>query len=436
MKTSNRLAWMLFVSRRFARVDRQGRSALTSYLSALGIAFGVMTLIVVMAVMNGFQLGYIESILEISSYHIRANVVDAKTGQSFYNVASENEKIRLVSPFYEEQALVVGRNSRQQAAMLRFVQGDIMQHDKEFASQLTLIAGTFDVGKNKTVIGSTLARTLGVRIGDTIDILAMSGSSEVDLFSESRIYEVSGIFASDYAEINSTFMFFSLETAQEVLGEFSIPQYGIKLYNAESDYVALAELHEIATEQNIENDIRFESWRSYNRAFFGALRVEKILLMLLVFMIFIVVGVNIFNSMRRMVFERREEIAVLTALGSTSLNIQSIFILRGLIIGLTGALSGLILGVFVSLNMDVVFVGISKIVYYFQYAFVMIVNSENAYLVTENPMFSFYARIPTRMDVVETTLITLFGLFSALSASWVASRRILKLFAAEVLRYE
>ncbi len=436
MKITNKFSWMIFVLNRFARVDRQGKNSITLHLSSLGIAFGVMTLIVVMAVMNGFQLGYIESILEISSYHARIESSSLENAHKIENLVSENKRVRSVSPFYEAQALVVGKSSRQQASMLRFVPDDIIEKDTGFASELSIIAGKFDIEKGKTVIGSSLARSLGVSVGDTINILAMSGSTNVDLFSDSREFKISGIFSSDYAEINSAFMFFSLETAFQILGSDIIPLYGVKIINSEMDTIFLAEIRTLLQQENMLEHVTLESWRSYNRAFFGALRVEKILLMILVFMIFIVVGVNIFNSMRRMVFERREEIAVLTALGSTSRNIQAIFIFRGLFIGLTGALTGLLLGILISQNMDTVFIIISRITYYVQYFFTLIFNASNVYLVTENPMFSFYAQIPTRMDVSETVSITLFGLLSALCASWVASRKILKLFAAEVLRYE
>ena len=164
--------------------------------------------------------------------------------------------------------------------------------------------------------------------------------------------------------------------------------------------------------------------------------MEKNLLMFVVLMIFLVVGVNIFNSMRRMVFERREDIAVLSALGATNFRIQAIFILRGLLIGVSGAFIGLLLGILISINMSTVFMIISKSVYFVQYFFTMIFNNSNLDLVTENPMFMYYAEISTRMKFNETALITLFGLLSALVASWCASKKILKLFAAEVLRYE
>lgn len=433
MKLQNKLAWMIFVSRRFARVDRSGRSALTAFLSSLGIAFGVMTLIVVLGVMNGFQSGYIESILEISSYHVRAIPKTPQAAEDFLQVAQDDSLVRSITPLMEAQALVVGNDSRQQAALLRFVPDNILQIDPGFSSQIDIISGDFDVTNNQVVIGITLARALGVVPGDMITVLALSGSSDVDLISDSRLFTVAGVFISSYAEINSTFLFFSLETGRNLLGEDIQPFYGIKLINSEQDGYFLSNIY---NQLDLENSLLIESWRSYSRSFFGALRLEKNLLMMIVFLIFIVVGVNIFNSMRRMVFERREEIAVLSALGSHPSKIQAIFVFQGLLIGLFGAISGLLLGMLLSVQMDTVFMLISKTIYYIQYFFVKIFDPTNLYYVTENPMFMFYAQIPTHMNFGETALITLFGILSAVVAAWFASTRILKLSTAEVLRYE
>ena len=436
MKKNKNFAWMLFVSKRFAKVDRKGLSALTASLSSLGIAFGVMTLIVVMAVMNGFQSGFIESILEISSFHARAIVENQEDFTVVENLLSKNKHVNAVIPFYDAQGLVVGNNTRQQSAFLRFLPENILEQDDGFAEQVSMSIGEFDLSENKTVIGYSLAKALNVRVGDTINIFAMSGSSDVNLISDSRVFEVSGIFTSDYSEINSSFMFFSLDVGKNVLGENAIPHVGIKLANSEKDALVIAQIRKGLEKNQTENSVHMESWRDYNTAFFGALRMEKNLLMFVVLMIFIVVGVNIFNSMRRMVFERREDIAVLSALGATNSRIQAIFILRGLLIGVSGAVVGLLLGVLISVNMDTVFMIISKAVYWVQYFFTMIFNKDNLSLVTENPMFMYYAEIPTVMKFSETALITAFGLLSALLASWIASKKILKLFAAEVLRYE
>ena len=142
-------------------------------------------------------------------------------------------------------------------------------------------------------------------------------------------------------------MFFSLDTAKRL--SVSLLVYGIKLNKIAQDGKFIH-----ALKQSVPN-IRAESWRTYNKSFFGALKTEKNILMMLVFIIFVVVAVNIFNAMRRMIFERREEISVLSALGARPFYIQAVFLMQGLLIGLGGAVPGLLLGMLISVRMVCVF---------------------------------------------------------------------------------
>lgn len=428
MKLPNTGAWILFVSRRFARVDGRGKNALTSFLASAGIAFGVMTLIVVMAVMNGFQSGYIESILELSSFHVRSYPDSVEGEASLIFFLEQSPYVRAFYPFAEAQALSVGKSGRQEAAFIRFVPEDIFKIDTGFANQISIQAGSFDLSGGRAVIGSRLARVLGVGVGDTVSLLALSGSSETELLSASRIFTVSGIFSCAYADINAGFMFFSLDTAKEL--SVAPLFYGIKLNKTSQDGKFIHAL------QKSVPDIRTESWRTYNKSFFGALKTEKNILMMLIFIIFVVVAVNIFNAMRRMIFERREEISVLSALGARPVYIQAVFLMQGLLIGLGGAVPGLLLGMLISVRMETVFFIISKTMYYIQYVLTYVFNPANLAFVTENSMFMFYAQIPARMFFAETAVITLFGTLSALISSYAASKHILKLSIAEVLRYE
>ncbi|WP_428768879.1 ABC transporter permease [Treponema sp. HNW] len=428
MKIANTGAWILFVSRRFARVDGRGKNALTSFLASAGIAFGVMTLIVVMAVMNGFQSGYIESILELSSFHIRSFPVSQTETAALADFLKNNPSVRSFSPFAEAQALSVGKSGRQEAAFIRFVPENILERDEGFARQITLFAGRFDLSGGRVVIGSRLARILGVGVGDRVNLLALSGSSDTDLLSASRVFTVSGIFSCAYSDINASFMFFSLDTAKKL--SVSPLCYGIKLYKTRQDGRFIRSL------QKALPNIRAASWRTYNKSFFGALKTEKNVLMMLVFIIFVVVAVNIFNAMRRMIFERREEISVLSALGAKPFHIQAVFLMQGLLIGLGGAVPGLLLGMLISVRMESVFFIISKTMYYIQYALAFLFNPASLAFLTENSMFMFYAQIPARMFFGETAVITLFGILSALVSSYAASKHILTLSIAEVLRYE
>ncbi len=427
--------WILFVSRRFAQVDRSGRSAVTGFLASLSICFGVMTLVVVISVMNGFQMGFIDSIMEISSAHIRLSPKDGQENidqfllESFCAVPDRG--IVAVEPFYEAQTLMASDTGRQSAALVRGVSPNIMQTDGGFAKEVRMVSGSFDLRNDDAIVlGSELARRLGVRTGDAVNLLALSGGSDVDLISDERIFMVAGIFTCGYAEINATYSFVSLQAAEKVFGKSAVKMYNIKLKDSNSDASVIHEL------SSVFPNAQAESWRSYNRSFFGALRIEKNLLMMLVLLIFVVVGVNIFNGMRRMVFERREEIAILSALGGQKKQVQFIFILRGLITGLSGALPGLLLGLLLCVRMESVFMIISKVTYWVQYLTVLLTNPQMSSFVRENPMYQVYARIPARIMPGEVVFITVFGVFSSLVSSWVASRNIQSLSVSEVLHDE
>ena len=426
------MRWIVFVSRRFAKVDRSGRSAVTGFLASLSICFGVMTLIVTVSVMNGFQMGFIDSIMEISSAHIRISLNEVHDRQQLEAVLYQPSLgVVAAEPMYEAQSLLATPSGRQAASLIRAVSPDILYRDLGLAKELRIISGSFDLSRpGYIVLGSELARQLGAKVGSTVNMLALSGGSDVDLISDNRIFVVSGIFSCGYAEINSSFSFISLEAGQQFFGGDAVQLLALKLKDSEADVQVIHQL------EGSFPGLQTESWRSYNRSFFGALKIEKNLLMMLVFLIFVVVGVNIFNGMRRMVFERRSEIAVLSALGGRKRDVQLIFIIRGLLTGLGGAIPGLLLGLMLCVRMNLVFDIIAKVSYWFQYLVTMATNPAMAIYVRENPMSQVYASIPARMFPAEIVFITIFGVFSALAASWVASRKVLSMTLSEVLHYE
>lgn len=432
----NSLRWISVVSRRFARVDRKGRSAVTSVLATLGICFGVMTLTVVMSVMNGFQMSFIDSILEVSSYHLRVINV-APEQENALKAACETEKrIRACVPFYEAQALMTGEKGGAVAVNVRAADESIYYKDEGFKKELRMISGSFDFSETDSIIlGSTLARNLGVRTGDTVNLLVMSGGSDVDLFSSDRLFTVRGIFTTGYAEINSACAFTGTAAAEKYFGASAKKIWGIKIKNYDKDLGVVASLKkQLGLSDSSKTQI--QSWRSFNKTFFGALRIEKNMLLLLVALIFVVVAINIYNGMRRLVFERRTEIAVLSALGARKGGIKSIFIMRGFIMGTVGALTGVVLGIIISLNTDVVFTLAAKLMYGIQYLITALTDRQNLQYVQINSSYNLYASIPARLFPGEVTEITLFGVFSPLIASWAASRNVLKLTVSEVLHNE
>ena len=378
--------------------------------------------------MNGFQLSFIDAIMEISSYHIRVKQVEP---EAFERFCASNSDIVAATPFYEAQSLVVGETEKQSAALIRGVSENQLALDEGFRKQLHMVRGRFDLSSDDCiVIGSGLASRLGIFVGTKVNLFALSGGNDVDLISSDRLFTVTGVFHTGYADINAAYAFISLEAAKKYFGEQAAQYYGVKLRDTADDGGIISLIQKRFPESESE------SWKSYNRSFFGALRVEKNMLMLLVFLIFVVVGINIFNGMRRMVYERREEISVLSAFGGKSSLIQSIFVVQGFLVGVTGAIPGLVLGLLLSVQMSRIFTIMSKLVYYIQYIGYMIVAPQNAPYVRENPMYMIYGNIPPRIIPGEVLVITIFGVFSALLASWVASRGVLKMTVAEVLRDE
>ena len=423
--------WIFDVSRRFASVDRKSRSSATSFLAVLVICFGVMSLVTVVSVMNGFQMSFVNAIMELSSFHIRVSKSDSQTEADFLNFCADSKEIRCVSPFYESQALLVGNKSKESAGIIRGVDARTCEFDEGFAREIKIVSGSFDLSSaDSIVLGSYLAQSLGVTTGNTVNLLALSGGKDVELLSQNRQFKVTGIFECGYYDINQGYAFVSLEAAHMYFGEDAPVFYGIKIRRPQNDGFVSAAI------KSRFPDAAVQSWREYNRTFFGALRVEKNILMLLVFLIFVVVAVNIYNGMRRLVFERSQEIAALSALGGTSFQIKAIFVVRGFLTGAAGTVIGIVLGIFISLNIRSVFLGVSHCLYWLELFFTSVFSPENAAFVTENQMYAIYASIPARIIPSEVLLISLFGVLSPLLASVLASRSVLKLKIAEVLHNE
>ena len=423
--------WIFDVSRRFASVDRKSRSSATSFLAVLVICFGVMSLVTVVSVMNGFQMSFVNAIMELSSFHIRVSNLESQAEADFLDSCADSKEIRCVSPFYESQALLVGNKSKESAGIIRGVDARTCEFDEGFAREIKIVSGTFDLSSaDSIVLGSYLAQSLGVTTGNTVNLLALSGGKDVELLSQNRQFKVTGIFECGYYDINQGYAFVSLEAARMYFGEDAPVFYGIKIRRPQNDGFVSAAI------KSRFPDAAVQSWREYNRTFFGALRVEKNILMLLVFLIFVVVAVNIYNGMRRLVFERSQEIAALSALGGTSFQIKAIFVVRGFLTGAAGTVIGVVLGIFISLNIRSVFLGVSHCLYWLELFFTSVFSPENAAFVTENQMYAIYASIPARIIPSEVLLISLFGVLSPLLASALASRSVLKLKIAEVLHNE
>jgi lipoprotein-releasing system permease protein len=424
--------WVLFVASRYIF---KGRGS-SPVLAVLGIAVGVLALIVIIAVMNGFQLGFIESILEVSSYHLRVESFDQDKIDEIQAVLLGISGVKAAVPFKEYQAIAKGRRLAQQTVFIRGLKENTLEMDKAMKGRLDFEEGSFDISASRNVLlGAELSHRLGLGVGDEVTLFSLTGIlSQEDGNSFNGF--VTGIFRTGYYEYDCSWVFFNMENTSFLQNECDL-KLGIKLTNRFLDKTALEQAEKKLSSYK---GIKLSSWRDYNRSFFGALRTEKLFMFILVGLIFIVVGLNIFQAQRRSVLQRREEIGLLRAVGGTQSAVRFVFVLDGAIIGLTGASIGLFIGLAVALNTTGFFSLVEKIVNWFIDMMNILAGLFGIGMAGNFAVFSptiFYIKeIPSRILPFEAALIFMFGFLSALVAAWFASQKISKIQPAEVLRYE
>jgi len=424
--------WLFFVLKKFNTQTRGRVSFITNFFPILGIGFGVTVLIVVLAIMNGFQRGYIDTIIEVSSSHVRLEAS-----------LKDLEELRRTSTyksyviFNEEQALLQGRGSKQCTAMIRSVEEDILSLDSGFKERTKIVKGSFDIkglgddGNYKIILGDELAKKLSIRVGDMLRVLASSGSSETELFPEDSNLLVTGLFKTGYYEIDSNFAFVSLECGTSLFGDVQKYFANVKFDSDTDDLIYVANINEK------KPNIKATSWRDYNRAFFGALKIEKNVMMLLIILIFLVVGVNIYNGMRRSIYEKREDISVILSMGAKHRDIKGIFIINGFSIGILGSTFGTFLGLLISININAIFSFIEKCINFITYFASSIAgDNDKGNFAIFNKMYFYMEEVPTKIFFNELFFIFLFALASSTLAAWIATKKVIEICPAEILRYE
>ena len=241
--------WIGFVAFRYFRGRRKNGNSPAPVLAILGIATGVLALTVILAVMNGFQLGFIESILEISSCHVRVESFPA-------GVAGEalREKLRALPvslaavPFREIQGIARGRQRGLHGTVARGLPADALEQDPGLAEKLVFEAGSFSLGDRSSILlGAELARRLDAAVGDWITLVSVSadlgdlfaGEAGTDAGADNSQFQVKGIFRSGFYEYDLGWAFINLERSGETSGDPGDLFLGIKLKNRWQDRLGM-----------------------------------------------------------------------------------------------------------------------------------------------------------------------------------------------------
>ena len=401
---------LLFLSWRYLRSRRKYRGAGAPLLSLIGLAVGVLALNAVLSVMNGFQLTFIESLLELSSSHLRWSPADGQPHPDQEARLATVQGVRAVVPTTEGQTLIRGPLGGRRGAVLRGFPQDALTRDPVLAARLGLEpqpqAGRELPGAGQVLLGAELARSLGVVPGDRVQLTSLTGPTFSVLKPKLVEMTVRGTFSTGYYEIDAGWVIANLDDTR---ANFSGPSdffYAVKLSDGNADLVVADRVSLSLAVSRTE----ISTWRQYNTAFFAALRTEKAVMLLLVGLIFFVVGVNIYFSQKRAVAEHREDLALWAATGVRPSRLRLVFALEGLLVGLGASVLGTVLGLTAA----------------WSFGSLDLLSSEAFYL----------PALPARVLPDEVVLIACACLVSSTGAAWLASAGVTRIPVAEVLKSE
>lgn len=419
----------IFIGLRYLRAKRRHRTiSLNTFVSVAGITLGVAALIGTLGIMTGFKEDLQAKILGTTA-HI---IVQDRTKDGIANYDAQVKRIEEIprvvaaTPFVLRQVLLTSQTGVQ-GIILRGIDPEREARVTDLAKNLrggdllglnTPVKVTQPVEGGRTgdtevitrpgiILGKELSLRLGAFIGDTVNVVSPVGSiSAVGMIPKIRSFAVVGIFESGMYEYDSSLAYIALDEAQKFFN------MGPTVTGIEVKVTEIFRAGEIA--RTIEQALGFpywaRDWMQLNRNLFSALKLEKTMMFLLLVLITIVASFNIVSTLTMIVTEKQREIAILKAMGATRKAIMRIFMLNGLIIGLTGTVIGVPLG----------------------YAFLWLIQT----YWTFDPTVYYISRIPVHVQAVDVLLVAGSAILISFAATLYPSWQAGKLDPAAALRYE
>ncbi|MEM6847101.1 MAG: lipoprotein-releasing ABC transporter permease subunit [Pseudomonadota bacterium] len=406
MRPFGALEWQIAL--RYLRSRRrEAFISVISSLSLIGIALGVATLIIVMAVMNGFRAELFNKILGVSG-HVLLQPLDGPLAD--YDEVSRRidgvSSVVMAIPFVEGQALASG-NVTSSGALVRGVSPQALQR-LTFVSDNILLGDISGFGDDRGVaIGSRLARTLGVSLGDNITLLTPNGTvTPFGMTPRTQSYPIRAIFEIGMSEYDSSYLFMPLSSAQLFFNQDGAAS-AIEVFVDDPDNVgSIRDQIAIAAER----PLFIVDWRQRNSTFFSALVVERNVMFIILTLIILVATLNVISGMTMLVKEKTRDIAIMRTVGATRGMVLRVFLLVGLSIGVVGTLVGFVLGTVIALNVEPIRAFISDLLQ----------------MELFSPELYFLSQLPSDMDSAETAFVVAMALALSLLATiypaWKAAK--------------
>ncbi len=416
------IPYELILGWRYTRASRgtrrNGFISFISGVSMLGISLGVAALIIVLSVMNGFQKEVTNRMLSVIS-HIELFSPD---GAALPDLALTLKEVRAnpqvvgAAPFIGAQGLL-GRGEDIKGAIVRGIDPAREPEVTDLAAALKdstlakLVPGQFGI-----VLGGELARSMGVRVGDPVTLIAPSGQvSPAGVVPRLKQMTVVGLFDSGHFEYDSGLAMIHVDDAAKIFRLEGPTGIRLKLKDLHKAREVAGDLGNTLTGRFLIRD-----WTRQNSTWFAAVQLEKRMMFIILTLIVAVAAFNLVSTLVMTVTDKRADIAILRTLGASPGSVMGIFVVQGAMVGVIGTLAGLLLGLGVAFNIDVIVPFLEKLL---SASFL----PKDIYLISRMPSD------PQQADIVPIALISLVLAFVAtIYPSWHASR----VNPAEALRYE
>ena len=392
---------------------KEGFLKIISLFSFLGIMLGVAILIIVMSVMNGFKTDLTNKILGLNP-HIVVQPNSFQIDESYISKLKKDFEEMTISRTYSGEGIVIS-NENTKGVILKGIdksEKNIVEFFDSFISQ-----GNLDnFNSNKVFIGSELSFNFNLEIGDTINLMTSSFvGTPLGNLPKQEIFEVAGIFTTGFIEFDENIIFLNIEDA------LSIFDKGVKDQNIEIYLQDPLEANFFKNKiQNINQNYFIYTWSDLNKSLFSALKVERNVMFVILSLIIVVAAFNIISGLTILIKNKTKEIAILKTLGLSNKSIKKTFFLTGLTIGFFATLSGIILGILFSMNIEKIRIFLSKV-------FKFEIFPSDIYFLDE---------LPYEINSISILIVFIISLLISAIASYLPATKISKMNTFRALRYE
>lgn len=421
MRLMNSLPFELFVGWRYTRAKRKNHfTSFISITSMVGIALGVAVLIIVLSVMNGFGTELRNRILGVAS-HMQVMGINSPLSD-WQNVVAQAKtvpQVKAAAPYVTGQGMLSFGQYAQGAIVRGIVPAQEVQvaelGNKMKVGQLdNLRAGEFGI-----VLGIDLARYLGAELGDKVMLMTPNGqATPAGMVPRMKQFKLVGVFEMDMKEYDGNLALVHIEDAAK-LYRMGDDVSGVRL-KLDDPFHASEVSPLLSLALSGQQNYYISDWVDENPNFFAALKMEKRVMFIIMALVVAVAAFNIVSTLIMAVTDKRADIAIMRTLGASPSSIMQIFVVQGALIGVIGTLAGVVLGVLVALNIDV-------IVPFIEHLFGIQFLDKDVYMITSVPSQLLWSDVL----VIMLTSFAL-SLLATLYPSWKAAR----MNPAEALRYE